>query len=201
MLSGDDTEIYVNSTYAFNYCNQNLFKLLASRYQPHSATTKEQAFVTSRVGWTCFILFFAWVIWVGGTVLIEMLCVFMGTNWGFSEDKKCDFSDVPSIKAYVPQIIDQEMEFPLIICDIDRVHSDLVGWHSPEGYDMHNMFFDLPRIAKMPCVRKVNEEGIPIYVVNPDVYLDCEEVPQSRKTYSVFKHWPAFQINQHSESI
>ena len=113
----------------------------------------------------------------------------------FSKDKKCDFSDVPSINAYVPQIIDT-----LIICDIDGVRPDLVGWHTPKGYDMHNSFFDLPRIAKMPCVRKVNEEGIPIDVVDPDVYLDCEEVLQSRKIYSIFKHWAAFQINQHSES-
>jgi len=204
--SGEHTLINVDSTYLYKYCLQDLFKTQGTTYPPLSSRqpqnsqwmTIDQAFVTDIVGWTSFVILIAWALWVfGGTATRALLSVFKGTYSEVSKDMEVDFSKVSDINAYVPQITVPDMNYPLIICDIDNVDPGLVGWRdSRNGYDKHNMFFDLPREARMRRVRSVNEEGLPIDVANRDMFLADEEVTQSQKIFSVVKHWPRVSGNQ-----
>ena len=108
-----------------------------------------------------------------------------------SQEKKVDFSQVLGLNAYVPQISVSDINYPLIICDIDSVHPHLVGWRDARnGFDKHNMYFDLPRMGGMRRVRQVNEEGQPMDVVNYDIFLASEGGTQSQKIFSLIKHWP-----------
>jgi hypothetical protein len=107
-----------------------------------------------------------------------------------------DFFNIPEeVRAYVPQISEPGMNFPLILCDIDDIDPDLVGWSDTRnGYDKHNMLLDAPRKGKMKRVRLVNEEG-KLIEIQTDTFIATtsgggDVALSQQKLFSTVKHWP-----------
>lgn len=78
------------------------------------------------------------------------------------EDQKIDFSNVPEISAYIPQIRNRNFPWPLLACDIDGVPDTLIGWtDSHNSYDVHNLIYDVPyegsKRKRSPTVPDKNE--------------------------------------------
>ena len=49
------------------------------------------------------------------------------------KDMKISFSSIPySISSYIPQIKVEELNFPLIVCDIDNFDDSLYDWQDPQ---------------------------------------------------------------------
>ena len=56
-----------------------------------------------------------------------------------------DFSAVNEIFGYVPQIKLAEFDHPLLLCDVDEVDHDLIGYDMRnESYDRYNIIYDVP---------------------------------------------------------
>lgn len=69
-----------------------------------------------------------------------------------SELEKLRFCDIDEIKAYVPQITIDGYTFPFLLCDVDGIDEEMIGWSNPENpennYDNHNIIFDIPKVAE-----------------------------------------------------
>ncbi len=51
------------------------------------------------------------------------------------------------VQAYIPQIIENGFEYPLIACDISDIEECLLGWHDHiYGFGRHNLTNDLKEI-------------------------------------------------------
>ena len=60
------------------------------------------------------------------------------------------FTDIPTIDGYIPQVLVGGYEFPFLLCDIDNIGKDLLGWDDPyKSYDFWNLIYDVPIVAKM----------------------------------------------------
>ena len=58
------------------------------------------------------------------------------------------FTDVPEISGYIPQVQVAGYEFPFLLCDIDEIATDLLGWDDPyHSYDHWNLIYDIPAVA------------------------------------------------------
>jgi len=56
-----------------------------------------------------------------------------------------DFTCVSEIYAYIPQVIDEYFQYPLLACDLDNIDDNLIYWEDGErSYDYWNMIYDVP---------------------------------------------------------
>jgi len=72
------------------------------------------------------------------------------------------------IEAYIPQIKIPGNEFPSILCDIDGIDKDLIGWrgHSKDDFSSHNLIHDIPKVLKRNnSPRSLSEETNPIFAI------------------------------------
>lgn len=77
-----------------------------------------------------------------------------------TEPKGETFSEIPSICAYVPQVIIPGHLFPVLLCDISDIDPELIGWEDPKySYQEHSAIYD----------------------------LKCLE---NKEVFSVIRHWP-----------
>ena len=71
------------------------------------------------------------------------------------------FSDAAETYAYVPQVKIGSFSYPFLICDVDKIDHGYVGWNDPyNGYDHHNMIFDVPRVAQAKAITRMAKEKI-----------------------------------------
>lgn len=84
------------------------------------------------------------------------------------------FSEVSEIKAYVPQVQVRGYVFPLLLCDVDGLKTEEIGWVDPYSkkdenpYDKHNIIFDVTSVA----AQKAKERAIyinQVYAKNKDL--------------------------------
>ena len=105
---------------------------------------------------------------------------------------KVDFTNVPEMVAYIPQIKVFDFDFPLLACDIDGVDKSLVGWKDPKhSYDKHNLIFDVDSCSKRK--RECNEEGLESLTLDSssgDVSYNANPI------FSIVKHWPMIYTNE-----
>ena len=108
--------------------------------------TSDQEIVTDIYGWSAI-----------GVLLIVLLSFFYTWYHGFmglfrgtyevrGEDQGINFSDVPSINSYVPEVESPVFSYPLLACHIDNIDKDLLEWTDP---DRPHSFYDLTRDAEV----------------------------------------------------
>uniref|UniRef100_A0A7S3QEB8 CSC1/OSCA1-like cytosolic domain-containing protein n=1 Tax=Chaetoceros debilis TaxID=122233 RepID=A0A7S3QEB8_9STRA len=117
--------------------------------------------------------------------------------------EKCRFCDLDEIKLYVPQTKIDGYMFPFLLCDVDEIDDQMIGWSDPDSdYDTHNIIFDIPQIAEKKSasrelstddafVSDTNEEhfevvdGIEVVDGNGAPIVDGNDAP----IFSIIKSW------------
>jgi hypothetical protein len=92
--------------------------------------------------------------------------LFRGSYEPCGEDMGINFSDVPSISSYIPEVQSPVISYPLLACHIDRIDTALLEWTDP---DRPHAFYDLTKDA--------------------DVLLRGTDV-SSKVVFSQIAHWP-----------
>lgn len=92
--------------------------------------TDDQEIVTNIYGWSaigvmCIVLFSFF--WKG---YLMFMTLFRGTYEPCGDDMEINFSDVPSINTYVPQVESNVFSYPLLACNIDNIDPSLLGNYS-----------------------------------------------------------------------
>ena len=71
------------------------------------------------------------------------------------------FSNIAELYAYVPQVKIGGFDYPFLLCDVDKIDDGYVGWNDPyNGYDHHNMIFDIPKVAQAKTISRMTKERI-----------------------------------------
>jgi hypothetical protein len=138
----------------YSFCRQDFFRydgfafpFISSFQVPGEEwMTSSQEMVTTIFGWTsvaivaAILLKFAWQMWDGA------MSMFRGGYSPSGEDQGINFSKVPTISAYIPQVQSTVFSYPLLACNIDRIDSDLLDWTDP---DRPFSFYDLTKDAEV----------------------------------------------------
>jgi hypothetical protein len=140
-----------------------------------------------------------------GRALLGLLSFLIPRYSPEGDDQHIDFSSDPEIFAYVPQIKRNGFPFPFIVCDIDELDQDLMGWNDRNhSFDYHNVIFDLPVPGQRPMIegnpKKVSEQQgfrsgtSPIETTmkgsRPESQGFEVNAVKRRPIYSVIKHYP-----------
>jgi hypothetical protein len=140
----------------YKYCLQDFFRFPKAdkafpfipefQLEGQEWMTTDQELVTNIFGWSS----------VGVLVIIVLSFVcgwyhgFMGLFRGSydarGEDQGINFSDVPSINSYIPEVKSPVFSYPLLACNIDSIDEDLLEWHDP---DRPHAFYDLTKDAEV----------------------------------------------------
>ena len=140
----------------FKYCLQDFFRYpkgeqsfpFVSKFQLDGEEwmTEDQELVTDVYGWASVgvlaivVLSFIWG-WYG-----SFMNLFKGSYVPRGEDQGINFSDVPSISAYVPQVQSVVFSYPLLACSIEGIDEELMDWTDP---DRPYIFYDLTKDAEV----------------------------------------------------
>ena len=128
--------------------------------------TSNQVAVTNIYGWSAvgvvIIILISFVIgWYHG-----LMGFFRGSYEPCGDDQGINFSDVPSINSYVPEVESPVFSYPLLACNIDNIDADLLEWTDP---DRPHAYYDLTKDA--------------------EVLLRGSDV-SSKTVFSQIAHWP-----------
>lgn len=167
----------VETTVTYEYCLQDFFRyplnatsfpfVAASQMPGAEWMTASQETVTTVYGWTSVVVLvlvlvsFAWM-FVRGFLRF----FWSGGYTPSGEDQRINFSDVPSISSYVPQVESVVFSYPLLACNVDKVDKELLDWTDP---DRPHSFYDLTKDA--------------------DVLLRGTDV-SAKTVFSQISHWP-----------
>lgn len=104
---------------------------------------------------------------------------------------KARFEDDNDIRGYVPQVEVVGYPFPLLLCDVDNIDQELIGWSTPHGsYDQDNVIFDIPHVAALKNkVRRLdaNDDFVSDHFDDDVVKVDDSPI------FSIVKDWnPSF---------
>lgn len=129
----------------FRYPNATAFPFVPrNQIKGREWMTKDQETITNIFGWSAvgvmFIIFMSFV-WKWYLGVMEL---FRGTYEPCGDDMGINFSDVPSINSYIPQINSPVFSYPLLACNIDNIDKDLLDWTDP---DRSHSYYDLTRDA------------------------------------------------------
>jgi hypothetical protein len=105
----------------------------------------EQRDLARIYGWTSFVFVISYLVLAfGPNIFVFVKSLFSGTYQPIGQDQHVDFSSVPDIDGYIPQIKVGSYAYPLIAADIDYIDQSLIGWNDPgRAYDESNMLFDV----------------------------------------------------------
>jgi hypothetical protein len=129
--SGGDYATQVDAAdLIYQFCLQDFFRFPRGEYrfpfipefQPEGLEwmTSEQESVTRIYGWSALILSFLVVL------------VFIKDSYDpTGKDQGLNFSEVPSISSYVPQVESKVYSYPLLACNVDAIDHDLLEWTDP----------------------------------------------------------------------
>jgi len=119
------------------FCNQNFLEYVPAvfpalpSFQPEGSEwmNDSQRIFASIYGWSCVVV----CLLVGATMFLKTLyncfsSLFCSGYKPSGEPRQKRFSEVPELFGYIPQIQVPGYTFPLILCDLLNVDSDLVGW-------------------------------------------------------------------------
>lgn len=164
----------VFDNHPFEYCFQDLFRTKGRsfpplpKWQPEGSEwmTEDQETVVTLNGWfsvvvVIFVLLsFLWI-WFN-----EIKGLFGSTYEPSGEDQHINFSDVPSISTYVPQVTSNVFSYPLLACNIKGIDTNLFEWTDP---DRPHSYYDLTKDA--------------------DELLEGTDI-SSRTVFSTIRHYP-----------
>jgi len=148
MVCGDDY-------YGYEFCNQNM---LGSRIFPLPRFQRGQNWMSSSQ--ETIVTLYGWSsLWLGSLLLLFLTKnsivpaikgIFASTYTPDGRDQRIRFHEVihnQEVQAYIPQIIENGFEYPLIACDIDEIEECLLGWHDNiHGFSRHNLTNDFKEI-------------------------------------------------------
>jgi hypothetical protein len=108
----------------------------------------QQETLTDIYGWTAVVAVVGFIrVFFGKTIVTFIGSFWIGTaqHQLRGQDQKIDYSANEEISAYVPQVRLKSFPFPFLVCDIDHIHQNLIGWNDPShSYDYWNLIFDVP---------------------------------------------------------
>jgi len=140
----------------YKYCLQDYFRFFGTLsfpfipdWQPPGSEwmTEEQERLTTIYGWTAVAVLFLVAVYFCRLLLCSMSRFFVKDHYKpVGDDQNINFSDVPSISTYIPQVQSAVYAYPLLACDgIDDVDDDLLDW---TDNDRPHSFYDLTRDAR-----------------------------------------------------
>jgi len=154
---GDNETLSVNASSPVHFhCRQDFFRFhknasskIDERFpfiadnQPEGSEwmTEDQDSVTEIWGWVAvgFLCLFAIVIATG--CCGRFLCAPGYRPRG--EDQGINFSDVPSISSYIPQVDSPIFSYPLVAASTKNIHDELFSWDDPERpYEYYDLSKD-----------------------------------------------------------
>lgn len=157
-LNGGQPQIVAltSSDQLFQYCLQDFFRFpvdvphfpFVSKYQPAGLEwmTEPQQTVSNIYGWSSLGVLLAVAlsfVWMCIRGFFKMFI--RGQYKPTGKDQGINFSDVPSISAYVPQVESSVFSYPLLACRVDNIDDNLLDWTDP---DRPYSFYDLTRDAE-----------------------------------------------------
>ena len=131
----------------YRFCNQDMFPPL-----PRQQTAEKEWMSKTQ----------ALIVYMHSNVAIALLCfgifssfclslpsiydtLVRGSYEEFGEVQGKNFSDIPSIFAYIPQVSVSSFIFPLIACDISQVNVENIYWKNPDiSHDHYCIVNDVP---------------------------------------------------------
>jgi len=186
------SEVFVNTNDTFYYCNQFIryihFPPVPRVQGSNIWMTEEQTELTRVFGWTCFALLILYLVMVLGQLIFKsVLSIVKGTYEPSGIDQCKDFSSGIGVEtfAYIPQLEAPGLGFPLLVCNIDHIDIELIGWKDinrtdaieQHKYDSRNMIFDVPHESLHRPRFGALEHG-------------DEEGKKHRPIFSIVKHYP-----------
>ena len=150
------------------FCSQNLLRKFS--FPPVPSVILEDAYEWMNPSQETYAPIITWamcaiLLVIGATILIRT--IFRAINTLFFRDFKVSkslssarFEDVEEINGYVPQVEVDGYIFPFLLCDVDQIDSEMIGWSDAYStYDAHNIIYDVPKIAVAKChVRKLQTD-------------------------------------------
>ena len=117
--------------------------------------TSNQEAITNIFGWSsvgvvilvCLTFLYGWYNGLMG--------LFRGSYEPCGDDQEINFSEVPSINTYVPEVDSPFFSYPLLACNIDDIDTDLLEWTDP---DRPHAFYDITKDAEV-LLRGMDVEG------------------------------------------
>lgn len=121
-----------------------------------------------------------------------------------SEEERIDleavrFSHIDEIHAYIPQIKIEGYLFPFLLCDVDYINEDMIGWDDPDThYDAYNLIYDIPRLAQQKSKeRTLHRLGEFVSDENNDGELDDDG--NNAPIFSIAKSWTPYENKKSSK--
>lgn len=108
--------------------------------------TNEQEIVTNIYGWSAIGVMALIVLTFVYKWYNDCMSMFHGTYEPCGEDMNINFSDVPSMSSYVPQVNSHIFSYPLLASNIDNIDTNLLDWTDP---DRKHSFYDLTKDAEV----------------------------------------------------
>ncbi len=147
-VCGDDDEGY-------EFCNQDILSLRTfplPRFQPElNWMSSSQEKIVSLYGWSSLVLgMMTFILFSRNSIAPAVSSIFKSTYEPDGRDQGKNFHEVihtQEVQAYIPQIIENGFEYPLIACDIDEIEESLLGWNDHlYGFSRHNLTNDVKEI-------------------------------------------------------
>mmetsp|Transcript_3896 Transcript_3896/g.5032 ORF Transcript_3896/g.5032 Transcript_3896/m.5032 type:complete len:564 (+) Transcript_3896:145-1836(+) len=155
ILNNQTTTTTIGSnTQLYHFCNQDFWE--TSRYSfpalprfqyDDKWMTAEQEHLTTIYGYSSiFIILLIFFKLVKSTVQ-HTLEEFKGQYMACGDDQGINFSEIPSVSAYIPQVHSKYYSFPLIACRTDQINPELLDWTDPDhSYDYYNLTKDCDEV-------------------------------------------------------
>jgi len=133
---------------AYKFCDQDYLRNL--KFPPSTFLYEDDWMQSNQI---LFVELFGWIsvacICVVAYILIGKRFLAMAQNpedtLNDTKDQFIDFTCVSEIYAYIPQVIDECFQYPLLACDLDNVDDNLIYWEDGDrSYDYWNMMYDVP---------------------------------------------------------
>eukprot|EP00591_Stephanopyxis_turris_P011862 CAMPEP_0195512972 /NCGR_PEP_ID=MMETSP0794_2-20130614/4743_1 /TAXON_ID=515487 /ORGANISM="Stephanopyxis turris, Strain CCMP 815" /LENGTH=976 /DNA_ID=CAMNT_0040640871 /DNA_START=140 /DNA_END=3070 /DNA_ORIENTATION=+ len=119
-----------------------------------------------------------------------------------TEERHIDFGTLEllgqEISLYVPQIRMPGFNYPLLMCSIDNINDEHVGWRDLDrGFDEHNLIFDVDEIN--PLDRKRGGEiGSNKETKEGDI---LPKVKVTNPVFSIVKEWENLEVHDPREPV
>mmetsp|Transcript_36061 Transcript_36061/g.78980 ORF Transcript_36061/g.78980 Transcript_36061/m.78980 type:complete len:445 (-) Transcript_36061:1655-2989(-) len=138
----------------YRYCLQDLIRMpnviafpALPVWQPEGDEwmTSDQEHLTSVYGWTSLGIICLVLLLIILSTLVRARNLFRGTYDPTGRDMEVNFSDVPSISSYIPEVHSAMFTYPLLAADIDDIGEELFEW---EDSDRPYAYYDLREMPR-----------------------------------------------------
>lgn len=153
IAGGGTTSVSItDSSESFRYCLQDYLRYgnrtfpALSAWQPEGGEwmTEDQEFVVDIYGWSSLGVLAIVIVFFFSLIYTTIRASFAVGHEHRGEDQGIHFSNVPSISAFVPQVVSHMYSYPLLACDVEGLAIDLFDWTDP---DRPHSYYDLTEDA------------------------------------------------------